>query len=255
MIMVLGGTTEGREITALLQQQAYKVSAAVLSDYGAALLTLEDESELLTGPLDRENFLQYLMKRDISAVVDATHPFAQQISQLAMQVTAELGTPYIRLERPEMLLSPHSLIKRIDGLAQLEAYFRPGQTVFSTLGSNHLERLLDMVQRQAARLVVRVLPRADILSKCETLGLHPEQIIALKGPFSKELNRQLYLHYGASLILSKDSGVAGGLDSKMQAALELGIPMVIWNRPRLKYPRQVYSYQEVLDYLQELQEV
>ncbi len=253
MILVLAGTTEGRELTAVLQQAGYRVSVAVVSSYGEDLLSLQAGSEVVAGRLDREGFTRWVTGQATSAVVDATHPFAEQISQLAMQVTAELGIPYIRLERPKEPLPQHPLIKSIERLEKMEEYFLSGQTVFSTLGTNHLEQLLDMSQRKAVRLVVRVLPRADVLKRCEELGLQPEQIIALKGPFSMELNRQLYLHYRADLILSKDSGQVGGLDSKIAAAMELEIPIVVWSRPVIEYPRWVNSASEVVDYLRELQ--
>lgn len=248
MILVLAGTTEGREVTSLLQQEGFKVNAAVLSPYGAELLPLKD-GDGLVGPLDRGSLRGWINAKDIQAVVDATHPFALQISHLAMQVTAELSIPYIRLERPKMELPQHPLIKTVDRLEQMEAYFKAGQNVFSTLGTNHLEQLLKMAVRQKARLIARVLPLADVVGRCAEAGLSPDQIIALKGPFTQELNQHLFLHSGADLILSKDSGQVGGLDSKIQAALALGIPIVVWLRPVLEYPLLVNSASGVIDYL------
>ncbi|CFY06933.1 Cobalamin (vitamin B12) biosynthesis CobK/CbiJ, precorrin-6x reductase [Syntrophomonas zehnderi OL-4] len=248
MILVLAGTTEGREVTGLLQREGMAVSTAVLSPYGAELLPHKDGNGLV-GPLDRERLKGWINIKDIQAVVDATHPFALQISQLAMRVTAEMSIPYIRLERPQLELPRHPLVKTVDRLEQMEAYFQAGQSVFSTLGTNHLEQLLKMAVRQKARLIARVLPLADVVGRCAEAGLSPDQIIALKGPFSQELNQHLFLHSGADLILSKDSGQVGGLDSKIQAALALEIPIVVWLRPTLDYPLLVNSASEVIDYL------
>jgi precorrin-6A/cobalt-precorrin-6A reductase len=90
-----------------------------------------------------------------------------------------------------------------------------------------------------------------VVRECEELGLTPESIVAVKGPFSKELNQRLFEHYGAQLILTKESGAVGGLGAKLEAAREMGIPIAVWNRPRVNYSRVFGSPEDVLQYLKE----
>ena len=72
----------------------------------------------------------------------------------------------------------------------------------------------------------------------------------MKGPFSREMNREQFLHYRADAVLSKESGSIGGLDTKIEAAVDLGIPILIWLRPMISYPLCVESAHEVLKVIQ-----
>ena len=86
------------------------------------------------------------------------------------------------------------------------------------------------------KVVARVLPEPSVLASCTQLGLTPGEIIALQGPCSTELNQALYQQYKAEVVITKDSGSVGGIQEKVDAALHLGIPIVICQRPRLNYP-------------------
>lgn len=249
MILVLAGTTEGSQVASLLKKYGWRVIASAVSSYGANLLSISSGGEVIEGELDQEQLSQLIKTRGVTVLVDATHPFAEQISRLAMQCAADLNIPYIRLERTDTPLPVHPLVHKLHQLEQLEEYLYPGQTVFSTLGSKHLIQVDTMIKRKKARLVARVLPQGKVIRVCEELGMNAEQIVALKGPFSKELNQQLFMHYSAELILTKDSGVIGGLDTKVEAALELNIPILVWKRPALNYPQVLHSAEDVVEYI------
>jgi len=248
MIIVLAGTAEGRKMVSLLNQKGWSNTACVVSHYGAQLLD-NNTNDVYQGSLDRTELITLINNQAASLLIDATHPFANQISGLAMEVAEACKIPYIRLERDSVSLPDDSLVKRIEKLEQIEEFLFPQQTVFSTLGSKHLPLVASLVKRAEARLVARVLPLSGAVKSCEELGLNPDSIIALKGPFSKELNLQLFKHYGAQLILTKESGLDGGLDTKLQAALLLGIPIAVWVRPRMEYPAVFHSPREVLQYI------
>jgi precorrin-6A/cobalt-precorrin-6A reductase len=232
-----------------LQREGWPVCVSVVSSYGADGLNPTAGSEVITGRLDQPDLKALLKSRKISVLVDATHPFASQISLTAMQAAEESGVSYVRLERPACPLPASPLVKKVERVEDMEGHFNPGQRIFSTLGSKELESLLPMVKRKKAELVVRVLPMPEVISKCIDLGVKAEHIVAMQGPFSVELNRQLLLHYHADCLLTKESGSAGGLDSKLRAALELEIPVLVWTRPALDYPLVLTGVQEAMDYL------
>jgi len=249
MIFVLAGTTEARKTVELLKKRGFQVSASVVSIYGYKLLADNGITYLKQEAFDKETLARCLKERKVKLLVDATHPFAEKISKLAMEVAKELNIEYIRLERQGYELPDTSLIKSVEDFGEIEQYLRSGQNVFSTLGSKNLSQITDMVQKADANLTVRILPVSDSIKVCEELGLKPQQIVALKGPFSKELNKALFKEYKAQLILTKESGDIGGFHEKITAALDLNIQVIVVSRPKLKYPMIVDSPQKVLDYI------
>ncbi|WP_003541421.1 precorrin-6A reductase [Desulfotomaculum nigrificans] len=248
MILVLAGTVEGRQTAALLQEHGFRVTASVVSPYGAELLSRQGVSCVRTGPLD-ELSLQALLQQGVSLLVDATHPFATAISQLAMQVARRLGVPYLRLERPAAELPPHPLVHPVESLQQgIDRSLALGRVWFSTLGSKHLPTLVVAARRSGVKLVARVLPDLNVIKACLNLGLNPADIVALQGPCSEDLNLALYRQYRAQVVLTKDSGGTGGVPEKVAAAVKAGIPIVVWQRPRLSYPLVLNSPEQVLEY-------
>ena len=250
MIFVLAGTSEARETVKLLKESGLQVSASVVSTYGYELLASNSITYLKKGAFDKEELIRCLKERETVFLVDATHPFAGEISKLAMEVAAQLDIEYIRVERHSCELADDPLIKKVEGLDEIEQHLQRGQNVFSTLGSKNLPQIAAMVQRAGANLIARVLPLSASLRVGEDLGLKPEQIVALKGPFSKELNKALFKQYGAQVILTKESGDIGGFHEKLTAALDLNIQVIVLCRPKLNYPVVVNSPQELLKYIE-----
>ena len=94
-----------------------------------------------------------------------------------------------------------------------------------TTGSKTLKIFADhLIGLPDTRLIARMLPRQDNMEKCEELGIEQKNIVAMQGPFSKELNKALYNHYKVTLMITKESGKVGAVDEKLEAALEMGIP-------------------------------
>jgi precorrin-6A/cobalt-precorrin-6A reductase len=116
-----------------------------------------------------------------------------------------------------------------------------------TTGSKTLriftERLLHMPD---TTLIARMLPRKDNMEKCEELGIEQKHIVAMQGPFSKELNKALYRHYGITLMITKESGKVGAVDEKLEAALELGIRTIVIGRPEMEYGTAYSDFDGIL---------
>ncbi len=249
MILVLAGTTEGRNAVTVLRQNGFSVAASVVSAYGSALLEDIGVDQVIQTRWNADTLGDILIEKKISLVVDATHPYAENISKLAMAVTEEKAIPYLRFERSSLELAVHDLIHVVRELEEIASLLAPGQRVFSALGSKSLPVLLPMVKQAGAELTVRVLPSSEVLVECERLHLRPEQIIAMKGPFTKNMNKQMFIQYRTELLLTKESGGTGGTDEKIDAALELGIPVVVIGRPSISYPAVVSSTDEMLQYI------
>lgn len=247
MILVLAGTSEGRETASSLVQAGFKVLATTVSEYGAQLLRESGVEDVLVGPLEQERFSQ-LLDKNITGVVDATHPYAVNITRMALEICGKKVLPYIRLERPASEIPQDPLVIKARDLEEaLDKALAKGGVLFSTLGSRNLARVVQRAQREGVRVIARVLPDPEVLKQCRDMGLKPDQIVALKGPFSRTLNRELFRAYEATAVITKESGGSGGVDTKISAALDLGIPIIIWMRPRLEYPRLVETPEEAVE--------
>lgn len=178
----------------------------------------------------------------VEAVIDAAHPTSSAQFAPLRRWCEERGVPYMRLERPETPIPDNPLVYAVftweAALTTLQERVasvgsRKGRlpTVFITTGSHQLDTIVHSPLAKAARLVVRVLPEGRLVQKCQDLGIPPRDIVAIQGPFSKELNRILFKSYGTDILFSRDSGPAGGTDTKIAAALALHADVVLLKRP------------------------
>lgn len=244
MILVLAGTSEARHIVQVLQGTGRNVLATAATEYGKQLLV--EEGFAVEGKLTAVSLAQLLREQSIQLVVDATHPFARQVSQLAVEVCRQIGVKYVRFERAETTLSEvqQGIIVVDSFAAAAEASLNIAGNVFLTVGINHLETFCRYIPKE--RLIVRVLPVASSLVRCAELGIAPARIVAMQGPFPQELNIAMFRHYQVSVVVSKESGPTGGTDTKLAAARELGIPVILVKRPQVDYPQVVRSMEELL---------
>ena len=252
-ILLIAGTVEGRQLAAAWAQAGHQVWASVATAYGAELLT-EPGVTVLQGRRDSAQLQELLQQLHPDYLVDASHPFAQAVSENALAACRATGTPYIRLERPQQPLV-HKQVRYVDSwqeAATLAATLAAadGGSILLTTGSNNLDVFVQRVADFAQRLFVRVLPTAEVLAKCEALGLSAHNIFAAQGPFSVELNVALLRHCGASVLVSKDSGKAGGLPEKLEACIQEEAMLVLLRRPQLSYPLQFSQATDLMQYLE-----
>ena len=259
MIFTAAGTQDGREIVRRLCAAGYDVAASVVSSYGQQLLAEQQKDGngrlvINDKPLDEEGLHDFFAEHGIRIFVDATHPYAVNVSRNAMKACAAAEIPYIRFERDLTDISYENvhLVHSYEEAAEAAAHF--GKNVFLTTGSRNLERFVKAKPLVDCTLIARVLPTAEVIALCEGLGLTPAQIIAMQGPFSRELNRAMYEKYGADVIITKNSGAIGGTDAKFQAAEDLGLPVVVIDRPVLDYPHLAHTYEEVKQFVDSVTE-
>ncbi len=124
----------------------------------------------------------------------------------------------------------HPALLPVDSIEQAcERAAQFGPRVLLTTGSKQLADYVRLLPGKI--LIARVLPLADIMSQCEALGLGVNQIIAMTGPFSPELNLALYRRYRPDVMITKESGREGGYVGKVRPCLEENIPCVVLRRP------------------------
>lgn len=251
MILVLGGTREGREAARALHDQGYAVLLTTLTDYGAQL-GRQEQVETQAGALDEDGLRQMITSRGIRALVDATHPFAKLVKEVARHVSVDLGVPYLRLERERTRYQPEPGLIMVENFAEAAqtAARLPGN-IFLTIGSRHLPVFLEEPQLRERRIIARILPDRASLQRCLDLGLQPANIVAMQGPFDRRLNAAMYSFLEVGVVVTKDSGPVGGVEDKIAAARIRKISVIMVNRPE---EAPSFRYRSVAELIKGLQE-
>lgn len=252
MVIVLAGTSDARELALCIQQAGYDVLATVVTEHAADQLRASGLAVHL-GRLAAEQLAELIRAKKAKAVVDASHPFAEEASKNAMQAADAAGVPYIRYERQAAELSSQlvTFVDSYEEAAELAAQKRG--VIMLTTGSKTLHifaaKLLGLPD---TRVIVRMLPRKDNMEKCEQLKFPQENIVAMQGPFSKELDKALFRHFGVTLLITKESGKVGFVDEKIAAAQELGIETIVIRRPSIEYGTVFSQFSDVIAALREM---
>lgn len=224
-ILLFGGTGEGRELAAWLLERHIPTLVCVATEYGETLLPPGAEAHV--GRLDRAGMERLMASRPFTHVVDATHPYAVEVTANIAAAAAGAGLPCLRLVRrsdgEDGCLRAQSMAAAADLLEGL-----PGNVLLTT-GSKELDAFARPGLRE--RCCPRVLPMADSLVRCLELGFSPKHIICMQGPFSRELNVALLRQYDIKTLVTKDTGSYGGFREKAEAAREAGAALLMVERP------------------------
>lgn len=246
MIFVASGTQDGRGLVQHLLDEGYKVMASVVTSYGKVLLPQHPNLIINDHKLDETAMKNCLQEHHISAFVDATHPYAANVSQTAMNVCKSLNLPYIRYERAVTPLPDYAklhIVKTYEEAAELAMGL--GQHIFLTTGSNRLDLFAQTAKKYDKHIIARVLPAIASLEICEKAGVLPRDIVAIQGPFSEDLNMALYEKYNSDVVVMKNSGTLGGTETKLTAAIKMNLEIVLIDRPRIAYTNITHDYMAV----------
>ncbi|MBR0288464.1 MAG: cobalt-precorrin-6A reductase [Selenomonadaceae bacterium] len=243
-IFLIAGTQDGRKLAEFLSGKNFDVTASVVSDYGRKLLENCAGIKINDKPLDRDELEKILREENFNFLVDASHPYAKNISANAIDAAQAANIFYVRYERAEIDFAYEKIFHVESYEAAAIKASELGKNIYLTTGSRNLKIFVDLLKD--CNLTVRILPTAEVLTQCEALGLTPKQIVAMQGPFSTELNIELFKHAGAEVIVTKNSGQIGGADTKLEAAKILNLPVVMINRPKIFYPNLAKTFDDVL---------
>ena len=230
-LLVLAGTEDGRELAAALMKRGHDILVSTLTSYGADLAQ-EQGLKVRFGAMDALSMAELVAGEGFVAIVDATHPYALQVKEVAKKACAERSIPYLRWQRSSLDLETNSLIHwaaNISTAAHIAAEL--GQRILLTTGSNALGEWISLAALKDKKLFIRVLPTSEVLARCEGLGFRPNQIIAAQGPFSQAWDEAMFKQLRIDVVIAKESGKVGGTLEKVQACQRLNIPLVLLKRP------------------------
>jgi precorrin-6A/cobalt-precorrin-6A reductase len=238
-LLILAGTTEA---TALARKVADRGITGTVSYAGRVERPLRQPLPQRVGGFGgAEGLAHYLRAVRITHVIDATHPFAVQMSWNAIVACAKTGMPLIALTRPAWRARPGDLWERVPDIAgAVAALDRPRVHVMLAVGRMHLAAFAP--NHQHAYLLRLVDPPQD------PLHFPDAKVIVDRGPFDEAADRALMQRHCIELVVSKNSGGAGAY-AKIVAARSLGLPVVMIDRPLQPRRREVHNVDAVLDWI------
>lgn len=227
-VLLFAGTTEGRALANALKDRGVPTLALVTTDYGETLLPAGGSLEVRAGRLDEAALAALIREETPTRVIDATHPYAARISESLRGICAAREIPLIRVLRES---SPESGALTFPDLVKLVVWLNTTEgVIFSTLGSKEAKALTGVCGYQE-RVVLRILPTVESVKACLDAGYSPKQLICMQGPFTQELNAALFRETRAKILVTKETGSAGGYREKLAAARDCGMAAAVLARP------------------------
>ena len=225
--MLFGGTVEGRELARLCVREGWDCHVYVATDTGEEFLR-QLPVTVHVGRLQAEEMTAEFARLEPALVLDATHPYAVEVTKNIQSVCERLSVENIRICRENDTADNYAKFFD-DTLAVTEYLNTKNGNIFLTTGSKEAETFTKIKDYQS-RCVIRILPCEENIQHCRNLGF--ENIVAKKPPFSVEENITLIHEYDIQFLVTKDSGKTGGFDSKLQSAKECDIEFLVIRRPQ-----------------------
>lgn len=219
-VLVFAGTTEGRELAELLADSNIKCSVCVATDYALELMN-DKRLDVNCGRLTEEEMEVLMRDGKFDVVVDATHPYAQIVSQNVRQAADKESISLIRLRRSTESAEEGFVSFKTHEECSAWLSFQTGNILLTT-GSKDLGSYAKN-ETIKNHLFVRVLPGEESIRLCTANGITGRQIIAMQGPFSAQMNECILREYSIDWMVTKISGHAGGFEEKVEAAKKAGV--------------------------------
>jgi precorrin-6A/cobalt-precorrin-6A reductase len=237
-ILLLGGTTEAN----LMAEAIAKAGLAGVYSYaGRTDAPMGQPIHMRVGGFGGvEGLRDYLKAEGISHVIDATHPFAAQMSSNAVAACAATGTPLIALERAPWMPGEGDRWTRVPDIpAAVAALDGPPRRVFLAIGRQHVEAFAAQPQHHYLLRLVDA-PTGPLP--------FPAQVVVARGPFDVAGDTALMQEHRTEVIVAKNAGGKGAV-AKIAAARALGLPVLMIDRPAIPPRRVVHSVAGVMAWL------
>lgn len=221
-LLILGGTGDAVKLANLAIERSGLAVITSLAGRTSAPKSLVGDVRI-GGFGGEAGLIAYLQTEQIDLIIDATHPFAAQISRNAAGAATKVGIPRLMLIRPEWTRSPKDNWIEVESIeAAVTAIPAGAERIFLTIGRQQLSLFASLTNKWC---LMRSIDPPD-----PSILLPPGKLLLARGPFNPEQERELLREYQIQTIVSKNSG-GDATYAKIIAARELGLPVVIVQRP------------------------
>ena len=246
-VFIFSGTVEGRTLSKQLADAGADVHVRVATEYGAEVMGYDDNIDVKVGSCGgAEGIANVIRENGYDIVVDATHPYALNITEHIKQACEATGAFYIRLKRSDSDTDSDRIVK-VSTVQEAVDYLKDKEgNILASTGSKDIA-LYTQIPDYRERVTARVLSTMESVQKCAEYGFSGKNLICAQGPFSEDTNYATLKQIDAKYIVTKDSGTAGGYEDKVRAAMRAGATVVLIERPK----EEGSSYEEVVSILEE----
>lgn len=227
--IVFAGTTEGYALCEFLAENRVSVYACAATEYGGSLLQENEFLHVSAGRLKTEDMEELFRKENPEIVLDATHPYAAEVTKNIRTACESAGVLYQRILRPEGEKNSEAIY--VESTEEAAAFLSGTEgNIFLTTGSKELAKFTGIPDYKE-RLFARVLSIPSVIRSCAEFGIEGKHLIGMQGPFSAEINEAMLRQFQCSYLVTKDTGLAGGFPEKIEACQRCGVTPVIIGRP------------------------
>lgn len=227
---VFSGTSEGRQLANWAEKKGIEKDFIffVATEYGGEMMKEHINIDVRQGRLTSDEMNDILGSEDIEYVIDATHPYATKVTD-NIKTACNNEFKYLRLYRERIESNVGGLIFADSIEEAVEILNNSTEKILLTTGSKEIAKFRDVIDKEN-RLIARVLPTVESINLCLDADIEKRNIIAMQGPFTKEMNIATMRQYGLKTLVTKDTGTVGGFQDKV-ALSELGYKVIIIKRP------------------------
>lgn len=248
-LWIIGGTGDSIVIATKLAEQGIACLVTVTTEAARRSYPCSPNLQVRVGALAGALLPAFIQQEGIEGILDASHPFAVEISQSAIAAAQSCQIPYWRYERPKTQPTIDAPITCVSTLeAVLTDEIIADQRVLLILGYRWLAQFAPWQNR--GTLFARILPSQTALQAALDAGFTPDRLIALRPPITPELEMALWQQWNITTVITKASGQAGGETTKREVAKALNIPLVMIQRPEMAYPNQYQCHGQLTEMVQ-----
>lgn len=250
MIGFVLGTGEGREILSFINKYTDEIVVSTATQYGYEIYKDFKAKYFNYKPLNEAEFEELVKEFGIKVFVDGSHPYASEVSNTLINICRKMNIDYIRYERKSYFtdLKDNENIIFIDKYEDLEKVLKSIEgNVLNTTGSNNALKI-DALNIEN-RIIHRILPSPKVISKLLDNGISMDNIVAIKGPFGIDINNGIIKEYKIRVLITKDSGIEGGMQEKIESALTNDVKIIVIKRPEINYGEEFNDIQNMMDFI------
>lgn len=227
---VFSGTSEGRQLADWAEENGLEKDFIffVATEYGGEMMKEHVNIDVRQGRLKPDEMNDILGSENIEFVIDATHPYATKVTE-NIKTACNNEFKYLRLYRERIESNIDGLIFTDSIEDAVDILNTSTEKILLTTGSKEIAKFRDVIDKEN-RLIARVLPTVESINLCLDAGIEKRNIIAMQGPFTKDMNVATMRQYGLKTLVTKDTGTVGGFQDKA-ALSELGYRVIIIKRP------------------------
>lgn len=245
MIMVVGGTKEGREIVQALRDKdnVEKPCSEFRTIYGEGV---SHGVVFLQRGLNCPMTAHLIRKYKIRVLIDTIPVYFKGASTKAMSACRMTGVRYIKIEPPAAYLDEKRNIYKVSNMEEAcNKAMSFGKAIFLNIGNNNLDIFTKRAALENKRIVARISEQGAFTNALK-FGIERHDVLFIDGFFSEAFNRGLIKEYEISVFVTRDLGMGNGTDQELTASAAENIPVVLLARPSLNYPEIFSDYDKLL---------